>query len=105
MDFHKISQPEDILKIKPFLDLYRKDFSDLTCPNFYMWRNLYPREYCIIDNTLVIREYNASDDNDFRFYLPVGQNVKGAMKLIENYCLNRHSPLIFSNITPVFSFV
>ena len=99
MNFHKISQPEDILKIKPFLDLYRKDFSDLTCPNFYMWRNLYPREYCIYDNTLIIREYSATDDNDFRFYLPVGQNVEGAMKFIEHYCLNRHSPLIFSNLT------
>ena len=99
MNFHKISQPEDILKIKPFLDLYRKDFSDLTCPNFYMWRNLYPREYCIFDNTLIIREYSATDDNDFRFYLPVGQNVEGAMKFIEHYCLNRHSPLIFSNLT------
>ncbi|MBE7058688.1 MAG: GNAT family N-acetyltransferase [Ruminococcaceae bacterium] len=99
MELTKINKTEDILKIKPYLDMYKNDFSDLTCPNFYMWKDIYPREYCIFEETLIIREVSASDEKFFRFYLPVGKNIRGATELIEKYCLDRHAPLIWSNLT------
>lgn len=99
MELKQICQTEDILTIKPYLDMYKNDFSDLTCPNFYMWRDIYPREYYIFDETLILREYSVSDENFFRFYLPVGKNIPKATELVENYCLERHAPLIWSNLT------
>lgn len=99
MDFHKIDTAEDINKIKPYLDLFDKDFSDLTQPNFYMWRDIYPRYFYIFDDTLIIKEASATDENDFRFYMPVGKNPSKALKLMEQYCLERHLPLIVSNLT------
>ena len=99
MELKKICQTEDILTIKPYLDMYKNDFSDLTHPNFYMWRDLYPREYYIFEGTLILREFSASDKNFFRFYLPVGKNISKATELIEKYCLVRHAPLIWSNLT------
>lgn len=99
MDFHKIDTAEDINKIKPYLDLFDKDFSDLTQPNFYMWRDIYPRYYHIFDDTLIIKESSATDEKDFRFYMPVGKNPSKALKLMEQYCLERHLPLIVSNLT------
>ena len=95
MELKKICQTEDILTIKPYLDMYKNDFSDLTRPNFYMWRDLYPREYYIFEETLILREFSASDKNFFRFYLPVGKNISKATELIEKYCLVRHAPLIW----------
>jgi len=99
MELKRICQTEDILTIKPYLDMYKNDFSDLTCPNFYMWKDIYPREYCIFEETLILREVSASDENFFRFYLPVGKNPDKAIALIEKYCADRHSPLIWSNLT------
>ena len=94
-----IETTEDILSIKPYLDMYEKDFSDLTCPNFFMWRNYYPREYCFIDDTLIIKECSASDENDFRFYMPVGKNPEIVFAYIESYCAKKAVPLCFSNLT------
>lgn len=99
MDFHKIDTTEDINIIKPYLDLYDKDFSDMTRPNFYMWRDIYPRYYYIFDDTLIIKEVSAKDENDFRFYMPIGKNPLKAFTLMEKYCLERHLPLIVSNLT------
>ena len=99
MELKQICQTEDILTIKPYLDMYKNDFSDLTCPNFYMWKDIYPREYCIFEETLILREVSASDENFFRFYLPVGKNPNKAIALIEKYCADRHVPLIWSNLT------
>lgn len=99
MMFKRIETTEDILSIKPYLDMYEKDFSDLTCPNFFMWRNYYPREYCFIDDTLIIKECSASDENDFRFYMPVGKNPEIVFAYIESYCAKKAVPLCFSNLT------
>lgn len=99
LEFKKISDFSDIPKIEKYIKTYNGEFSTLNLPGFMIWRKLYPRDYCIYNDTLILKEYNPDDKIKSHFFMPMGSDVAGAIKEMENYCTNTHAPLIFANLS------
>ena len=99
LEFKKITDFSDIPKIEKYIKTYNGEFSTLNLQGFMIWRKLYPRDYCIYNDTLILKEYNPDDKIKSHFFMPMGSDVEGAIKEMENYCTNTHSPLIFANLS------
>ena len=61
LEFKKITDFSDIPKIEKYIKTYNGEFSTLNLPGFMIWRKLYPRDYCIYNDTLILKEYNPDD--------------------------------------------
>lgn len=99
LKFSKISGIADIQKIKKYIDESGSYFSTWSGATFLMWRKAYPKEYCIYNDTLIIREFNPGDALGPYFYMPIGKDVQGAVKMVEDYCRSNSAPLVFANLT------
>ena len=99
LEFKKITDFSDIPKIEKYIKTYNGEFSTLNLPGFMIWRKLYPRDYCIYNDTLILKEYNPDDKIKSHFFMPMGSDVEAAIKEMENYCTNTHAPLIFANLS------
>ncbi len=99
LEFKRIENINDIAKIKKYIESTDTYFSTLSLASFLIWRRLYPREYCILNDTLILREFNPSGQIKSHFFMPVGKDVEGAIKEIEVFCRQNSAPLIFANLT------
>lgn len=84
---------KDVIKIKDYIDRSEISFCDLSIGMKYMWRDEYVVDYAIVNDTLIMKE----DGPDYKnvFYYPCGQDVLGALSLIEEYCRAKNIPLVF----------
>ncbi len=99
LEFKRISDISDVHIIEKYVKGYRGHFSTLNLPGFMLWRNLYPREYCIYNDTLILREFNPDEKNNAHFFMPMGADIAGAVVEIENYCKKNCESLVFANLT------
>ena len=91
MQFKKICNINDILKIKSYITECRNRFSDMTLASLFMWRKSYPLEYCIENDTLILKD--ANEDGELSFCYPLGNDPEGALEKAEKYCKERHMPM------------
>ena len=91
LEFKKLGS--DVLKIKHYMEISDVAFCDISIGAKYMWRDEYVIDYAIVNDTLIIKE-NGPDYKD-NFYYPMGADVDGALKEIENYCRANFMPLQF----------
>ena len=99
LEFKKVSDMSDIKKIKKYIEETDSHFSTLNLPGFLVWRNLYPREYCIVNDTLVLREYNPDGKFKSHFFMPMGRDIPKVLDQIEEYCRKTCTELVFANLT------
>lgn len=84
---------EDLSPIKEYLMQYGGGFCDLTLGVRYMWRDKFEIEYCEYNQTLIMKE--STPEYQEAFYYPMGKDIEGALKEIEEYCKARNKPLQF----------
>ncbi len=92
MQFTKLTK-DNINLIKDFFTQSENSFCDLSVGAKYMWRYEYSIDFCVLDDTLIMKE-DGPDYNDV-FYYPIGKNLSGALDQIENYCREKFIPLEF----------
>jgi len=56
-----------------------------------VWIDIYDIEYAVVNDTLIMKE--TADDYKDVFYYPIGKDVDGALKLIEEYAKESFIPL------------
>ncbi len=94
LEFKRLGQ--DVLKIKQYINKAEISFCDISVGMKYMWRDYYVVDYAIVNDTLIMKE--SAPDYKNVFYFPLGNDVAGALLLIEEYCNKNNIPLVFGCI-------
>ncbi len=92
MQFTRLTK-DNIHLIKEFIDRSEISFCDISLGAKFMWRGEYVIDFCVINDTLIMKESCA--DYDGVFYYPMGADIDGALLAIENYCRENFVPLEF----------
>jgi len=91
LEFKRLDGTEPFLK--EYFCLANAKICDLSVGVRYMWRNDFKVDYAFYNDTLILKENNENLKDGF--YFPIGKDVLGALKEIENYALKNRKPLIF----------
>lgn len=94
LEFKKLGKKVDILK--EYIGQSEVSFCDISLGVKYAWCDEYVIDYAIFNDTLILRE--KTENYQEAFYYPMGKDVIGALKQIENYCNKNHKPLCFCYI-------
>ncbi len=92
MEFTRLTE-ENVITIKKYLEQSPISFCDISVGAKYMWRKKYVIDFCILNDTLVMKEKGPNYDGSF--YYPIGNDVDGAVDAIENYCKENFLPFKF----------
>ncbi len=92
MQFTRLTK-ENISVIKKYLDKSEISFCDISIGAKFMWRDEYVIDFCVLNDTLIMKE--KGPDYDGVFYYPMGADVLGGLSAIENYCRENFLPLSF----------
>ena len=84
---------KNVLDIKEYVPKSKISFCDISLGVKYMWRDDFKIEYAIYNDTLIMKE--SCRDYQNAFYYPIGSDVDGALKQIEDYCLQKGKSLKF----------
>ncbi len=98
MQFTRLDE-NNIEQIKEFLGRSDISFCDISLGAKFMWRNEYVIDFCVINDTLVMKETCSEYENVF--YYPMGADVDGALNQIESYCRERFIDLEFCCIDDI----
>lgn len=79
--------------IKEYVRKSEISFCDISLGVKFMWRDDFIIDYAVINDTLILKE--SSQDYADAFYYPMGSDIDGALKEIEEYCIKNHKPLLF----------
>lgn len=99
LDFAKVKTIEDIQIISSYINRTDSHFSTENPPNFFIWQDAYPREYCVLNETLIVREHDEEGEIPLYYFKPIGKDVEGAIKAIEKQCQENLEDLVFANLT------
>ncbi|MCQ2387304.1 MAG: GNAT family N-acetyltransferase [Clostridia bacterium] len=97
LEFFKIEK--DTLKFAEWFNKSEIQFCDLSVGTKFLWRAGFSCDYAFFNDTLIIKE-SCSDYKD-AFYFPIGKDVDGALKEIENYVKEKNGELKFCCIDNV----
>lgn len=75
--------PQNIEELKKYLSLSPACFCDRSPGIAVLWRDVYFNNYCIFDDTLIVRSLFGGKTE---FLCPAGKNVGGAIEEIIAYC-------------------
>ncbi len=92
MQFTRLTK-DNIDIIKHYLSRSEISFCDISLGARFMWRDEYVIDFCIINDTLIMKE-SCHEYKDV-FYYPMGSDVLGGLKSIENYCRKNFIDLEF----------
>lgn len=81
----------DLSQIKEYIKEYGGGFCDLSLGVRFTWGSECAVEYAEYNHTLILKE--ASDYHEEAFYYPLGEDIDGALKEIESYCIKNAKPL------------
>ncbi len=81
-------------EIEKYLEQSDQNFCDITLGEKFMWQDYYKTAFCIYNQTLIMRE--IAEDGTECFYYPIGEDCDGALLKIEEYCLEKKIPLVFT---------
>ena len=99
LKFKKITDIKDVKIIERYTSQTDSHFSNMINSVFFAWTKVYPKEYCIYNGALIIKEFDYRNDNSCEFYLPIGKNALGAIKKIVEYAQKENKDLVFSCLT------
>ncbi|MCH3908853.1 MAG: GNAT family N-acetyltransferase [Bacilli bacterium] len=92
MEFTELGR-EHLCLIRPYLEKADSHFCDLTLGNVFMWRKELDTYFAISNETLIVRKETAK--NVYSYLFPIGKDVDGALKQMEEYALIHHERLCF----------
>ena len=92
LTFKKLSLA-DIDVVRPFFSYSLSRACDNTIGGTFMWRDFFETEYCILNETLIIKVKHL--DYSAAFPLPLGPDLTGSVMEIEKYCKSLDIPLVF----------
>ena len=90
--FEKLSL-EDIESIRTYFSYSISRTCDNTVGAIFMWRGYFNTEFCIFNDTLIIKFSLVG--NKTAFLLPLGRDVNGSLCEMELYCKACNIPLTF----------
>lgn len=83
MQFTRLTK-DNVNLIKEYFERSEISFCDISLGAKYMWRDEYVIDFCVFEDTLIMKE--KGPDYQGVFYYPMGANVSGALLEIEKYC-------------------
>lgn len=89
LELKKLGQDIEILA--PFIAQTDGKVCDLSLGVKHVWVDVYEIEYAVVNDTLIMKE--TADEYKNVFYYPIGKDVEGALKLIEEYAKENFIPL------------
>ncbi len=95
IEFKKLEK-EDFHNIKDFFKENPSKICDNTLGTVFMWRYYFDTSYSVVDRTLILKlNYNG----EAVFMMPIGENIKNALKEISSYCKENKIKMKFSFVT------
>ena len=91
IDFTRLDK--DVNIIAPYIKQSTISFCDISLGVRFMWRDDFVIDYAIKNQTLIMKE--TCPDYENAFYYPIGADVEGALKEIENWTRKNNIPLKF----------
>ncbi|MBE5734449.1 MAG: GNAT family N-acetyltransferase [Clostridiales bacterium] len=91
LEFSRLGK--DVVFLNDYIKQSTISFCDISVGIRYMWGDEFVVDYCIFNDTLIMKE--SSPDYKNAFYYPMGKDVEGALCEIENYCVKNNLPLTF----------
>lgn len=91
------------LEDKEIITQYFKHHTSRSCErtfvNVFLWSRKYPVKWAVIENALV---FKSEDDEHLSFAFPAGEDedIKKAMKVMEQYSAEKGYPFTMYNVTP-----
>jgi len=92
LSFEKLSL-DDIELLRPYFSHSISRTCDNTVGVIFMWRDFFNTEFCVFNNTLIIKF--KLDDDETAFLLPLGSDIDGCLDEMEAYCKAENIPLTF----------
>ncbi len=83
MQFTRLDE-NNIGQIKEYFKQSEISFCDISLGVKFMWRDEYVIDFCILSDTLIMKETCSEYSNVF--YYPIGKDIDGGLQAIENYC-------------------
>ncbi len=84
---------KSVKKIQKFTQKSPYRVCDLSAGVLYMWNEIYNLSYSVYNETLILR--CNFKNRSTSFFMPIGKDLDGALKQIENYTVKNHIPLNF----------
>lgn len=97
LDF-KMPTLEDRDLIQSFYDKADSRSCEDTFANLYLWKRLYPTEFAIVDNMMVLK--SAKEDFYFRFPKGTHENLKKVLEKMMEYAGEKNVPFRLAVVTP-----
>jgi len=100
LSFKKITL-NDIDIIRGYFSYSSNNTCDHTVGSTFMWRDFFSMEYAIYNDTLIVKLKVQHKDNadTTAFYLPLGEDMDGAVEKIDEYCDSFGIPVVYCIIT------
>ncbi len=92
MQFTRLDE-NNIEQIKEYLLRSEIFFCDISFGEKFMWRNEYVIDFAILNDTLIMKE--STNEYSDVFYYPIGKDILGGLRAIENYCRENFIDLEF----------
>jgi hypothetical protein len=92
LDFSKLTL-DDINRIKPYFLYSGGKACDNTVGGTFIWRDYFATEYALFNDTLICKANHF--EGQTAFSVPLGEDVSGSLKEIENYCRRADIPIVF----------
>jgi hypothetical protein len=90
---------EDIERIKPYFSYSTNKTCDNTVGGTFMWRDYFSVEYAEFNETLIFKVKLKYYNNITAFSLPLGKDIHGSIRAIEEYCNYSNMPVVFCTVT------
>ena len=88
----------DIGRIRPYFAYSENKTCDNTVGVKFMWRDFFSTEYAEFDGTLIFKLNVAYHGVTTAFAVPLGKDIRGAMREIDEYCRFRGMPVAYCNV-------
>lgn len=90
-------QLENMEEIKPFLYIQKSRICDYTIGGLFMWRHYFKTEFCIMEDTLLMKVTYLNGESAFTY--PIGKQHKKMVILLQEYCNKLHMKLEFCTVS------
>ncbi len=81
----------------PYFERQDTRMSDFTVGVSYLWQEHFTCRYAIVADCLILQ---VQYDGEKYFTYPIGDNIDGALTLLEQHCADTDSPLQFATVSP-----
>lgn len=96
LTFHRLTL-SDIPAIRPYIDFSKNRACDNTLGCLLIWRDVFSTEFAFYNDTLIFKAVYPTEGE--MFSMPLGGDVPGAIRLIDEYCKRRGVSTCFGSAT------